>query len=122
MRSHIPKYILRDTLSVIGLPELSNGDTIIIRHGLDVLKTIYFGNFNKATGDNHNKLSDVELYLKLLNMRGSFTIVPSQLKYIATKLESYPITREYLYNLFKTGQITKQAADYILNKYWLGEF
>lgn len=122
VRNHIPDIIFRDKLSVLSFPDLCNGDTIIFRHGLDILQPLYFRKTKNVTEDKHdNKLSDEVLYHKLLQLRGTFIAAPSQLKYIATGLENYPKTREYLKKAFKTGKISKQAADYLLKKHGQGE-
>lgn len=123
IRDHIPNLIFRDELSVLSFPDLSNGDTIIIRHGLDILAPLYFKKTKKKVDDKHsNNLSDEILYQKLLQLKGAFIAVPTQLKYIATELGSYPKTREYLKKALKTGRISKQATDYFLKKYRQGEF
>ena len=115
MRNHIPNLIFRDELSVLSFPDLSNGDTVIIRHGLDILAPLYFRITKKTANDKYsNNLSDETLYQKLLQLKGIFVAVPTQLKYIATGLGYYPKTSEYLKKAFKTGRISKQAADYLL--------
>ncbi|KKG83063.1 hypothetical protein [Methanosarcina mazei] len=119
MRNHIPYEIFRNELSVLSFPDLSNGDTIIIRHGLDILATLYFRRTKKITHDIYSNnlkdnLKDEALYQKLLQQRGTFTAAPIQFKYIAARLENYPKTREYLKKALKTGRISKQAVDHFL--------
>ena len=122
VRNHIPDIIFRDKLSLLSFPDLCNGDTIIFRHGLDILPSLYFRKNKNVTDDKHdNKLSDEVLYHKLLQLRGTFITAPPQLKYIATGFDNYPKTREYLKKAFKTGKISKQAADYLLKKHGQGE-
>lgn len=122
VRNHIPYLIFKDKTSVLGLPDLSNGDTIIIRHGLDFLAALYFRTNKKMADEKHsNSLNDEILYQKFLQRKGTFTATPIQLKYIATGLGNYPKTMEYLKKALKTGRISKLAADYLLNKYGQGE-
>lgn len=118
MRNHIPNLIFRDELSIFSFPDISNGDTVVIRHGLDVLAPLYF-RITKETTDNKQikSLSDEALYLKLLHLRGTITAVPIQLKYIVTRLENYPKTQEYLKRSLKIGLISNQAADYLLKSH-----
>lgn len=115
VRNHIPNLIFRNELSVPSFPDISNGDAIIIRHGLDILAPLYFRRTKKITHDIYsNNLKDEVLYQKLLQQRGTFTAAPIQFKYIAAGLENYPKTREYLKKALKTGRISKQAVDYFL--------
>jgi hypothetical protein len=121
MRDHIPNLIFRDEPSILSFPDVSNGDTIIIRHGLDVLGTIYFRKTQETPKDEHSiNLSDEELYLKLLDLRGTFIPVSAQLKYIAAKLVTFPRTREYLKKALKTGQIPNKAAEHLIITYRKG--
>jgi len=122
MRNLISNLIFRDELSILSFPDVSNGDTILIRHGLDILAHVYFRKNRKTADDNLcNNLSDEVLYQKLVHLRGTFMAVPTQVKYVAAGLENYPKTREYLKNTLKTGRISKQAADYLFRKYGHGE-
>ncbi|TAJ43875.1 hypothetical protein CUJ86_07370 [Methanofollis fontis] len=122
MRDHIPNLLFRNNLSVLSFPDVSNGDTIIIRHGQDILTSLFFRK-NEKTPDykNCNKITDEALYLKLLSLRSAFIAVPSQLKYIAAGLGNYPKTREYLKNALKTGIIPNKAAEQLIMIYNQGE-
>lgn len=114
-RNYIPYDIFRDKISLLSVPDLSNGDTVVIRHGLDILTPVYFRKSKKiADNEYSNNLSDEALYQKLLLLRGTCTVAPIQFKYIAAGLENYPKTKEYLKKALKTGRISKQAVDYFL--------
>jgi hypothetical protein len=122
MRNNIPYQIFRDELSVHSFPDVSNGDTIIIRHGLDIFKPIFFKKLKKSSDAKHSKnLSDEALHQKLLHIRGTVMTIPTQLKYIAAGFGNYPKTMEFLKKSLKNGQISKQGADILLNKYGQGE-
>lgn len=122
MRNHIPDLIFRNELSLRSFPDISNGDTIIFRHGLDILAPLYFRKAKKTADAKYsNNLSDEALYQKLLQVRCACMAAPTQLKYIAAGLGNYPKTREYLKKALKTGRISKQATGYLLKKYEQGE-
>jgi len=104
MRNHIPDLIFRNELSLRSFPDISNGDTIIFRHGLDILAPLYFRKAKKTADAKYsNNLSDEALYQKLLQVRCACMAAPTQLKYIAAGLGNYPKTREYLKKALKTG-------------------
>ncbi len=51
IRNHIPNNIFKDEHSFTSFPDLSNGDTIIISHGLDTLASLYFKKTKKTADD-----------------------------------------------------------------------
>jgi len=121
MRNHIPNLVFRNELSKLSLPDTSNGDTVIITHGLDILASLFF----KKNGINSDykistKITDDALYQKLLSLGGTFIAVPTQLKYLATKLENYPRTREYLRKGLIAGKIPNKAAEHLTMIYKQG--
>lgn len=122
IKNHIPDTIFRDKFFLPSFPDLSSGDTIVIRHGLDILAAVYFRK-NKKTADieRSNNQSDEALYQKLFQLRSTCMKAPIQFKYISAGLENYPKATEYLKKSLKTGRISKQVADYFLKKYVQGE-
>lgn len=121
MRDQIPNLIFRDETSVLSFPDVSDGDTIIIRHGLDILGIIYFRNTKKTADDKHNSnLRDEALYLRLLHLRGTAIPVSAQLKYIAARLVTFPKTSEYLKKALKSGKIPNRAPEYLIKMYKQG--
>jgi hypothetical protein len=118
IRNHIPNLIFRDKLLLLSFPDLSSDDTIIIKHGLDTLAPLHIRKYKKTVDDKYsNNLSDEALYQKLLQLKGTSIATPTQLKYIAAGLGNYSKTREYLKKSFKTGRVSKQAAEYLLKIY-----
>ncbi|MDD3621341.1 MAG: hypothetical protein PHQ81_02925 [Methanofollis sp.] len=121
MRNQIQNLIFRNELSLPSFPDLVDGDTIILRHGLDSFPPLYFRK-TKSTAENTfgNNLSDEALYLKLIHQRGITIPVSAQLKYIVAGFENYPKTSEYLKKSLKTGKIPNQAAKCLFKMYYQG--
>jgi hypothetical protein len=67
-------------------------------------------------------ISDEEMYNMLTKSGSGYIPIPSQLKYIASKIINYPKSSEFMRTTMKKGEISKKAAEYLLKKYVLCDF
>ncbi|MDD2285036.1 MAG: hypothetical protein PHQ11_06525 [Paludibacter sp.] len=114
-------YWNKDHISSIAYIEV--GDIIQVLHGLDRMCTICFKKFrSKNFILSKEGISDEEMYNILTKSGSGYIPIPSQLKYIASKIVNYPKSSEFMRTTMKKGEISKKAAEYLLKKYVLCDY
>jgi hypothetical protein len=117
------REIYWDTDHILSISYIEIGDTIRVLHGLDRMCII---RFKKVQSKNpilsEDVISDEEMYNMLTKSGSGYIPIPSQLKYIASKIVNYPKSSEFMRTTMKKGEISKKAAEYLLKKYVLCDF
>jgi hypothetical protein len=103
-------------IDMLDFPEISDikaGDSFVIIHGMDTIRTISFPIKKEVPSKILNK-SDDQIYQNLIRQKGHSVPTPIILKYLLPNLSEYPKVKSYIQDSFRKGNIPKPAYDKII--------
>ncbi|WFN34941.1 hypothetical protein L1S32_02140 [Methanogenium sp. S4BF] len=110
------KNIHWNKMSILEFFDLSKGDRICVRHGMDIVYQVAIPkHISKVINASVN--NDEEIHKKLVLLGGTFIPTPVNTKYILSNLGNYPKVSGYLRQALQYGKIPQHAYDNLISEF-----
>ncbi|QYZ79267.1 hypothetical protein E2N92_07365 [Methanofollis formosanus] len=111
------KSVYWNEQAILGFRNLSEGDKICVRHGLDTVHQVSIPKRIQKTVRFSAK-KDEETYQELILMGGTFISTPVKVKYILSHLGKYPKVSNYLIQTLRSGKIPQKAYEHLISEFY----
>jgi hypothetical protein len=111
------KSVYWNEQTILAFLNLSTGDNICVRHGLDAIHHVSIPKLIQPKG-RYSVKKDEETYQELILMGGTFISTPVKVKYILGHLEKYPKVSSYLSQTLRSGKIPQKAYDHLISEFY----